>query len=74
MQERQYGAEADQDMQTDEDPTRGSGGFSGGHTEEQLLARVQCSAAELRAALQDRHALCLGERKGTAGWPRGAAS
>jgi hypothetical protein len=59
-------------MQTDEpasssgggvDASGGGGrssGFSGGHTEAELLARVQCSAAELKAALADRRALCIG--------------
>ena len=67
LQERQYGADpADDDqeaamqMQTDEPSSSGSSGFSGGHTDAELLARVQCSAAELKAALADRKALCIG--------------
>jgi hypothetical protein len=55
-------------MQTDDPSSSGginasggrSSGFSGGHTEAELLARVQCSAAELKAALADRKALCIG--------------
>ncbi len=39
----------------------GGDAFGGGHTEEELLAAVQCSAGELRAALVERRALCLGE-------------
>ena len=38
----------------------GGGGFSGGHTEAELLARVQCSAAEMKTALADCKALCIG--------------
>ena len=75
MQERQYGCDADQDMQDmqgmQDSERPGSGGgasFSGGYTEAELLARVQCSVGELRAALRSRHALCLGElRLGLAG-------
>ncbi|KAL4439418.1 hypothetical protein ABPG77_008747 [Micractinium sp. CCAP 211/92] len=36
--------------------------FSGGHTEEELLAAVQCSGGELRTALVERRALCLDGR------------
>lgn len=60
-QERQYGCDADQDMQDSEQAGSGGSGFSGGYTEAELLARVQCSPGELQAALRDRHALCLGE-------------
>lgn len=38
------------------------GSFRGGYTEGELLERVQCSAAELRAGLVDHRALCLGAR------------
>lgn len=69
MQERQYGCDADQDMQDmysmqdRERPGSSNSGasFSGGYTEAELLAHVQCSVGELRTALRDRHALCLGE-------------
>lgn len=61
-QERQYGADADgpEGMQTEDEYPGGTGSFSGGYSERELLERVQSSAGELQAALHDRHALCLG--------------
>ena len=74
-QAHQYGADADggggMQMGGGHGGDGGAPGFSGGLTEGELLARVQCSAAELRAALRDRRALCLGALHGAA-WRRAA--
>jgi hypothetical protein len=45
-----------------EGPACGGSAASRGRSEAELLQRVQCSAGELRAALRDRKALCLGAR------------
>ncbi|PSC68596.1 sister chromatid cohesion DCC1 [Micractinium conductrix] len=67
---RQYGAEGQEGgggdkgdaMQTDDGGGDGAGSFAGGYTEAELLEQVQCSTAELRAALLDRRALNLDGR------------
>ena len=74
LQERQYRADRGGEgcgdtMDTDQQQQQasssssggGGGGAAGGHTEAELLAVVQCSAAELTAALRDRKPLCLSE-------------
>lgn len=49
-------AAAAADMEAD-----GGGGCSPGLTQQELQAAVQCSVGELRAALRERRALCLGK-------------
>lgn len=74
MQQHQYGVDGGEEqgeegveaaggMLVDDAPCTSSGGGTGSSsrlTEEQLLQRVQCSAAELRAGLEARRALCIG--------------
>lgn len=49
------------EARADNDGDSSDGGGGGGLTEAELEEEVQCSAGELRAALAERRALCLGE-------------
>ena len=54
----------DTDQQQQQESSISGSGGSGGHSKAELLAVVQCSAAELTAALRDRKPLCLSEQRG----------
>lgn len=74
-QEQRYGAGEGEDEDASdgmdaEGPGGGGGAASLGYTEAELLQRVQCSAAELREALQERKTFCRGAWLGWEAMPQ----